>query len=95
MQLEAEGRTLAGRLVLPQTPKKSGSTAYDSMQYFQNVYGIRYTLQEVVVTEGSSLVGMQLDQKAVREFRSYMHSSGYRYSEETENLAYRLFAKGG
>ena len=44
---------------------------------------------------GRVLVGMQLNQKAVREFRIYMHSSGYRYSEETENLAYRFFAKGG
>lgn len=44
---------------------------------------------------GRVLVGVQLDRKAVREFRSFMQSAGYTYSEETENLAYQLFAKGG
>ena len=44
---------------------------------------------------GRVLVGVQLDRKALREFRSFMESAGYTYSEETENLAYQLFAKGG
>ncbi|MCB1786580.1 MAG: threonine ammonia-lyase, biosynthetic [Chromatiaceae bacterium] len=44
---------------------------------------------------GRVLVGLQLGSKAVREFRSYLQTSGYAYSEETDNLAYRLFAKGG
>jgi len=44
---------------------------------------------------GRVLVGLQLDRKAVRDFRGYMHKSGYSYSEETENIAYQLFAKGG
>ncbi len=44
---------------------------------------------------GRVLVGLQLDRQAVREFRDYMKSSGYTYSEETDNLAYRLFASGG
>jgi threonine dehydratase len=44
---------------------------------------------------GRVLVGVQLDRKAVREFRSFMQSAGYAYCEETENLAYQLFAKGG
>ena len=44
---------------------------------------------------GRVLVGMQLNKEAVREFRAYMQSSGDVYSEETENLAYRLFASGG
>ena len=44
---------------------------------------------------GRVLVGVQLDRKAVRDFRAYMETSGYTYSEETDNLAYRLFAKGG
>jgi threonine dehydratase len=44
---------------------------------------------------GRVLVGLQLERKAVREFRDYMEDSGYGYSEETENPAYRLFAKGG
>jgi threonine dehydratase len=44
---------------------------------------------------GRVLVGLQLDREDVREFRAYMQTGGYVYSEETENLAYRLFAKGG
>jgi threonine dehydratase len=44
---------------------------------------------------GRVLVGLQLNKDAVREFRAYMQSSGYVYSEETDNLAYRLFASGG
>ncbi len=44
---------------------------------------------------GRVLVGLQLNKDAVRDFRAYMQSSGYVYSEETENLAYRLFASGG
>lgn len=31
------------------------------MQYFQDVYGLRYHLSEMVVTDGSSLIGKQLD----------------------------------
>ena len=44
---------------------------------------------------GRVLVGVQLGKKAVRDFRAYMEDGGYRYSEETDNPAYRLFAKGG
>ena len=44
---------------------------------------------------GRVLVGVQLDRKAVREFRTYMQTAGYAYSEETDNAAYRLFARGG
>ncbi|MCB1788924.1 MAG: threonine ammonia-lyase, biosynthetic [Gammaproteobacteria bacterium] len=44
---------------------------------------------------GRVLVGVQLERKAAREFRSYMEESGYAYCEETDNPAYRLFAKGG
>ena len=44
---------------------------------------------------GRVLVGVQLKGKAAKEFRSYMESGGYMYSEETENPAYQLFAKGG
>jgi di/tricarboxylate transporter len=52
---------IAGRYVLPRTPKESGSKAYDPMKYFQEVYGLNYALSEVVVTDGSSLIGNQLD----------------------------------
>jgi len=44
---------------------------------------------------GRVLVGVQLKGKATKEFRRYMESSGYAYSEETDNPAYQLFAKGG
>jgi threonine dehydratase len=44
---------------------------------------------------GRVLVGLQLDTTETKAFRSYMADSGYEYSEETDNLAYRLFAKGG
>jgi threonine dehydratase len=44
---------------------------------------------------GRVLVGLQLDTRAARQFRDYLHGAGYVYSEETDNTAYRLFAKGG
>lgn len=44
---------------------------------------------------GRVLVGLQLEKKAARDFRTYMEASGYAYSEETDNLACQLFAKGG
>jgi threonine dehydratase len=44
---------------------------------------------------GRVLVGLQLTGKATREFRSYMETSGYTYSEETDNPACQLFARGG
>jgi threonine dehydratase len=44
---------------------------------------------------GRVLVGVQLKRKEAGEFRSYMENSGYVYSEETDNPAYQLFAKGG
>lgn len=43
---------------------------------------------------GRVLVGLQLDASETKAFRSYMADSGYEYSEETDNVAYRLFAKG-
>ena len=44
---------------------------------------------------GRVLVGVQLDRKAVREFRAFMQTAGYVYSEETDNAAYQLLARGG
>lgn len=52
---------LAGRFVLPSAAKKSGTTGSDTMSYFQDVYGLNYDLFEVVVPDGSPLVGKQLD----------------------------------
>jgi di/tricarboxylate transporter len=53
---------IAGRYVLPKTPKESGSKAFDPMQYFQDVYGVNYALSEIIVTDGSRLIGKTLDE---------------------------------
>jgi len=53
---------IAGRWVLPVTKSDSSSTtASSTMEYFHNVYGIDYSLYEVVVPEGSPLIGKKLD----------------------------------
>ncbi|WP_369161853.1 SLC13 family permease [Candidatus Thiodiazotropha sp. LNASS1] len=52
---------LAGRFVLPKTKSESSTSGTDPMQYFQDVYGLRYSLSEVVVTDESGLIGKQLD----------------------------------
>ena len=44
---------------------------------------------------GRVLVGMQLTDEEVIEFRAFMKELGYRYHEETDNAAYKLFASGG
>ncbi len=52
---------LAGRYVLPASPSESNTTGSDPMRYFQDVYGVNYSLSEIVVPDDSSLVGKQLD----------------------------------
>jgi di/tricarboxylate transporter len=52
---------LAGRFVLPKTKSESSTSGTDPMQYFKDVYGLRYRLSEVVITDNSSLIGKQLD----------------------------------
>lgn len=52
---------LAGRFILPSVTKLTGTTASNTMRYFQDVYGLNYDLFEVVVPQGSSLVGRQFD----------------------------------
>lgn len=44
---------------------------------------------------GRVLVGIQLESKERKAFESYMKDKGYRYTDETDNPAYRLFASGG
>jgi di/tricarboxylate transporter len=54
---------LAGKYVLPVFAGESkGTTGSSSMSYFQNVYGVDYTLFEVVVPAESSLVDKTLDE---------------------------------
>jgi di/tricarboxylate transporter len=52
---------LAGRIVLPATKSGSSTSGTDPMKYFHDVYGVNYMLRELVVTDGSSLIGKQLD----------------------------------
>ena len=52
---------LAGRFVLPKTSSESSTTASDPMKYFQEVYGVKYALSELVVTDNSGLIGKQFD----------------------------------
>jgi di/tricarboxylate transporter len=52
---------LAGRFVLPATKSESSTSGTDPMRYFHDVYGVNYALHEVVVPDGSDLIGKQLD----------------------------------
>ena len=51
----------AGRYVLPKTESESSTTGSDPMQYFKDVYGVKYQLSELVVPNDSDLIGQQLD----------------------------------
>ena len=53
---------IAGRFVLPKTESESSTSGEDSMHYFQSVYGVNYSLSEVVVTENSPMVGKLIDE---------------------------------
>lgn len=44
---------------------------------------------------GRVLMGVQIDQGEKREFRRFLKDLGYPWQEETDNIAYRLFACGG
>ncbi len=52
---------VAGRFVLPATKSESSTSGTDPMRYFHDVYGVNYALHEVVVPDGSDLIGKQLD----------------------------------
>jgi di/tricarboxylate transporter len=52
---------LAGRFVLPRTKSESATSGSDPMQYFQDVYGVHYSLSELVVKDGSDLIGRLFD----------------------------------
>ncbi len=51
---------IAGRFVLPVT-KIDKSSSSDPMQYFRDIYNIDYSLYEIVVPDGSKLIGQKLD----------------------------------
>jgi len=44
---------------------------------------------------GRVLMGIQVDTNKKREFQQFLRELGYAWSEETDNLAYRLFAGSG
>jgi di/tricarboxylate transporter len=52
---------IAGRFVLPATKSESSTSGTDPMLYFHDVYGVDYSLKEVVVVDGSDLIGKQFD----------------------------------
>lgn len=53
---------IAGRFVLPATKSESSTSGSDPLKYIQNVYGVNYSLSEVVVTDGSLFIGQTLDE---------------------------------
>jgi di/tricarboxylate transporter len=52
---------LAGRFVLPKTESESSAVGADPMAYFHDIYGVNYTVNEIVVVDGSELIGKELD----------------------------------
>ncbi len=52
---------LASRFVLPTTKSESSTVGSDPMRYFHDVYGVDYTMHELVVPEDSDLVGKVFD----------------------------------
>ncbi|HYQ72207.1 MAG TPA: SLC13 family permease, partial [Gammaproteobacteria bacterium] len=68
---------LAGRYVLPGGARDNGTKSSNTMQYFQDVYGLDYSLFEVVVPAESSLVGKNLDdvekQERIRVIAALCH----------------------
>ena len=50
-----------GRFVLPISNTESATSSGDTMSYFHDVYGVDYELYEVVVPEGSEIIGKRLD----------------------------------
>ncbi len=51
---------IAGRFVLPATREESGTVGTDPMAYFQDVYGVKYAMHEIVVPDDSPLIGEEL-----------------------------------
>jgi di/tricarboxylate transporter len=52
---------IAGRFVLPSTKSEDVTSGRDPMKYFNEVYGVDYAVREVVVKEGSPIIGHRLD----------------------------------
>ena len=52
---------VAGRFVLPATKSESSTTGSNPMAYFHDVYGIDYSINEVVIPSDSPIIGHRLD----------------------------------
>jgi di/tricarboxylate transporter len=52
---------LAGRFVLPKTKSESSTVGSDPMAYFNQVYGVDFAVNEIVVKDGSDLIDCKLD----------------------------------
>jgi di/tricarboxylate transporter len=57
---------IAGRFVLPKGGEESSTSGSDTMEYFENLYGFKYKLFEVVVQDDSKLIGKNLDEVEYR-----------------------------
>jgi len=53
---------VAGRFVLPATSSESSTSGSDPLKYIQEVYGVGYTLSELVISDESELIGKTLDE---------------------------------
>ncbi len=53
---------VAGRFVLPATKSESSTSGSDPLKYIQEVYGVGYTVSELVVLEDSDHIGKTLDE---------------------------------
>jgi len=51
---------LAGRFVLPTTDSGSSASGSATLEYFHNLYGLKPSLVEIVVPDGSPLIGQPL-----------------------------------
>lgn len=52
---------VAGRYVLPKTESESSTTATNPMEYFNKIYGVDYSINEIVITDNSDIIDKCLD----------------------------------
>lgn len=50
-----------GKYVLPSSKSNNDSSNVDTQSYFQDIYGVNYQIYELVIPNGSGLIGMKLD----------------------------------
>lgn len=70
---------LVGRFVLPKTKTESSTKGVDALEYFQELYGIHPDMSEVVVPDGSELVGKLMGEV---ESAYSVRAIGVKYSGE-------------